>query len=496
MKKYALFYSPYAMSPFHFETGLEIAEKHLLQGYEVTFLICKGELLSCDLNPFHKNSICVQCKSHLFSGIQWLGKDNVRIESFYKLTSEQKQIVKELNYVEIPSLDSLKQIFIDGSDIGMATFSSVVYILRNPEPDLDSQVNLDLVRKILVTSAIVHYSLKNRLTENKPDRLIIYNGRLAALRPALRLAQSLNIEVYVHEIAGNLNRYCMIKNTYPHDLTFMKQEIELHYQASKLPDSEKLEIATQWFEERFNHHSEVMFSCTENQRKGMLPKSFNSDKMNICIFNTSDDEMISIPEWQDSLHKIYKDQNDGIYQIVVSFQDITKVRFYLRVHPILKGIDNSQTQFIKKVLSSLPNLEVIEPDSPVSTYSLIDNCDIVITFGSTVGIEAVYRGKPSILMGRALYEDLGGVILPKSHEGLVSILHNYISTGSLPEPNNPQLAFIKYGFFQKTYGHLFEYVKPYTPFKVSLQRKNESEYFVRASWYSRILAKILRKLNL
>ena len=491
MKKQVLFYSPYAIYPFHFETELELAEKHLNQGYEVTFLVCNGELPSCDPNPCHKPSICLLCKSRLFSGINWLGKNNIKIESFYKLTKEQKQTINSLNSIRIPSIDYLKQISIDDSDIGLAAFGSVVSNLRNPEVDL--QENLDLIRKNLVAAAIVHYSLKNRLKENKPDKLIIFNGRMAPLRPALRLAQSLNIEVYVHERSGDLNRYYLIKNTYPHNLAVMKQEIELHYQNSDLPEAKKLEIAIQWFEERSNNQPQAWVSYTENQIKGMLPESFDLHNINIAIFNSSEDEAISIPEWQSSL---YKNQNDGIYKIVNEFDKIDKLKFYLRVHPNLKGVNNSQTKFIRDNLSQLPNLEIIQPDSPVSTYSLIDNSDVVITFGSTVGIEAVYRGKPSILMGRALYEDLGGVILPKTHEELVNILHNYILTRSLPQPKNPQLAFIKYGFFQKTYGHPFEYVKPYTPFEVSIQRKNESEYFVRPNLYSRILAKVLRKLNL
>ena len=144
----------------------------------------------------------------------------------------------------------------------------------------------------------------------------------------------------------------------------------------------------------------------------------------------------------------------------------------------------------------MSNLEIIEPDSPIGTYNLIDNCDLVITFGSTVGIEAVYQGKPSILMGRALYEDLGGLILPKSHSELINILHNYILTRRLPEPSNSQLAFIKYGFFQKIYGYPFEYVKPYNAFEVSLQRHNEDEYFVHPSWLAKKLIKVLNKFNL
>ena len=484
--KKILFYSPYAIFPFHFETELELAEKYLKQGHDVTFLTCNGELPSCDPNPNHKYRICAQCKSRLSLGIKWIGKDNIKVESFYRLTDEQKQIIEKLNAIKIPSLDFLKKISIDGSDIGMAAFGSVVCNLR--EPDLDLHIYLDLIRKNLIAAATVHYSLKNKFAEDKPDRLIIFNGRMAPLRPALRLAQSCNIEAYVHERSGDLNRYCLIKNVYPHDLDFMKHEIELNYQNSVLSEANKLEIATQWFEERINNHPQAWVSFTENQTKEMLPQTFNPKNLNIAIFNSSEDEMISIEGWQ---NPFYANQNEGIYKILHEFKSVEAIKFFLRIHPNLSNINNSQTKFLEYNLSEFNNLEIISAKSPVSTYTLIDNCDLVITFGSTVGIEAVYRNKPSILMGRAIYEDLGGIISPKSHAELVNIIKDYLTTNKLPISSKSKTAFIKYGFFQKVYGEAFEYVKPYNAFKVSMQRRGEKEYFVKPSIFARILRRLI-----
>ena len=83
--KQILFYSPYPIFSFHFETELELAEKYLKQGHNVTFLVCNGELPSCDPNPYHKYRICAECKSRLSSGFKWIGKDNIKVENFYRL---------------------------------------------------------------------------------------------------------------------------------------------------------------------------------------------------------------------------------------------------------------------------------------------------------------------------------------------------------------------------------------------------------------------------
>jgi len=224
MKKKILFYSPYTIFPFHFETELELAEKYLNQGHSVTFLFCDGDLPSCDANPNHKYSICAICKSRRNSGIKWLGKDNVKVENFYQVTEEQKQVIQSFQSIDILSLEQLKNISIDGSDIGMAVYGSVICNLR--EPYLDPTEYINLIRKNLIAAAIVHFSFKNRLEKDRPNEVIIFNGRMAPLRPVLRLTQSLGITTYVHERAGDLNRYSLTPNIYPHDLNFMKQEIE------------------------------------------------------------------------------------------------------------------------------------------------------------------------------------------------------------------------------------------------------------------------------
>lgn len=482
-----LFYSPYAFFPYHFETELELAEKYIQQGHSITFLTCDGELPTCEPNPSHKYGICATCKSRRTSGLQWLGKDNIQVENFHRLTQEQQQVIRNLNSINIVSLEQLKSICLDGSDIGMAAFGSVICNLREPYPD--PKKHLALIRDNLVAAATVHFSLKNRFEKERPDRVIIFNGRMAPIRPVLRLTQFLDIDTYVHERSGDLHRYYLTKNIYPHDLDFMKNEIESTYHNSQLSESQKKEIATEWFEERANNHPQAWLSFTDKQKKDLLPKDLDSRNINITIFNSSEDEMMSIQGWE---NPFYKDQSDGIYKIVNDLRSIDIIKLFLRIHPNLTRVNNSQTKFIKKILSKFPNLEIIEPNSSISSYALINACDITITFGSTIGIEALYRNKPSILMGRALYEDLGGIILPDSHLHLLNIIHQYVLNGELPKAKDSQTAFIKYGFFQKVYGHSFGYVKPYNAFEVSLQRENENEYFVQPSF----LAKVLKKLKI
>ena len=497
MNKKALLYIPFALAPIHFETGLELVEKYLQKGYSVTLLTCFGKLPACAPNPYHYEHNCHFCQSRLLSGLKWIGQERIEVQDFYAITEEQQRKIEEISILEIPSLDMLTKIELEGSDIGLAALRSVIFCLNEPRPDVYQ--HKDLIRNYLVTSAIVHFSMQKHLIEKQPDEFILFNGSFAAIRPALRLAQKFNITTYVHETSDVPERYSLTKNAYPHDLEVMKAEIDFIYNTSPLPEAEKKQIADIWYEERIhNRIKSWWFDFTKNQQKGLLPQSLTPKTVNVAIFNSSEGEFNTIPEYD---NPIYRNQNDGIYQLLNSFYQNDSIRFFLRIHPNLaNAANNTQKKFLQVLAQEFDHLEIISPESPISTYDLISACDVIITFNSTVGIEAVYKGKPSILMGRAIYEDLGGSIKPHSHGELVEILHNYMRHRSLPSVESAELAVVKYGFFQKQWGYPLEYVRVYSLNKASLYREGK-EYFVKVSlkevalsFVPRILIK-LRKLS-
>lgn len=94
----------------------------------------------------------------------------------------------------------------------------------------------------------------------------------------------------------------------------------------------------------------------------------------------------------------------------------------MRVHPNLAGTQQSYLD----LLSSLNHSKfiVIPAESKISTYSLLFKCDKVITFGSSVGVEATYWGKPSILLGTCFYKHLDVAYMPETTDHLLELLES------------------------------------------------------------------------
>lgn len=89
-------------------------------------------------------------------------------------------------------------------------------------------------------------------------------------------------------------------------------------------------------------------------------------------------------------------------------------KLYVKEHPTMKSLGWRDISYYQKILD-LPNVEFIHPD--ITSEEILKNCSLVITVNGTVGLEAVYFGKPSITFVNASYSFLPSVtVLNKIEE--------------------------------------------------------------------------------
>ena len=66
---------------------------------------------------------------------------------------------------------------------------------------------------------------------------------------------------------------------------------------------------------------------------------------------------------------------ENIARDLVPFENL---KLYLRVHPNLKNINNSQNTFIKEIIGNIPSVEVINAEDSIDSYALMRESDIII----------------------------------------------------------------------------------------------------------------------
>jgi len=440
-----LILSPYTYSKPHFATTLEIIQSHLDKGDHVKLLGCTKSVDCCDYNLNHSFHWCYLCTSRQRRALKFLDKE-IEYSDMINLSEKDLESLKSIK-TSFSSTDEMKSYYFEYFDIGYAVLSGLSWKLR--EAEINLLKNAETIKKLMLNAARVFLSFRNHAKEFKPDVVYLFNGRLALIRGAFRYCVQNDIQCGIYDRGANKFKYNIWYNALPHNIAYTTKMIN-KYWANEEEKTREV-IGSRFYQDRRNGVEQGWKSFTKNQNPDLLPNQWNSTENNIVIFNSSEDEFSSIgAEWERSL---YENQVVGIKSIAESMKSDKSVRIYLRIHPNLIDVDNSFTRSLYD-LGQMSNIEVISADSNISTYALIDAANTVLTFGSTVGVEATYWEKPSIVLGSSFYQNLHVAYKPESHYDLVSMLK------SQGLEAKPKLGALKYGYYMNTFGHDYKYFVP------------------------------------
>lgn len=451
----------------HFGTDLEIMQQHLNDGDEVIHLVCNGEMLPCDQNMHGSKDICCNCVHKRIVGTSILSG---KVET---IPMSLGNVIKHTS--ALASVERLKSYQYKGFDVGYAALSSLISSVRRTEFNAQDIAMLgELVNKGCAMFDFIYAFLKER----EPDRVYIFNGRFLYPRAVLRACQMRGIKVFVHERGHSVRHYELYEDTLPHDLTYIQSKIVEHWDSSRLSENERERIGAVFFADRRNGKQQAWFSFTREQNKELLPEGWDYRKRNFVIFNSSEDEFASIgDDWKKF---VFSSQTDGIIDMVTRFASDQTIQFYLRMHPNLAKVKNKD---VDRLLSlDFPNLRIISANSNVSTYATLDAAEKVITFGSTMGIEAVYWGKPSIVLGSCFYRHLGSTYNPEDKQSFYRLITKTL------EPL-PKRGAIMYGYYLNTFGREFKLYDARGLFHGSFKGK-DLVYLGRMPWALWILRKL------
>lgn len=419
-------------------------------------------LISLASNP--ENEVYILDCNGQIKGYCWCGKDKANkkrcskcfdtwkdLAREYKIPQKHFLKMKSVKCPEIPRFKTMKEAInyeIDGYNVGVGPVSTVMTMTRDYNFDLEKYH--EYVASGMETCYITLKNIERLNQEYNFDELYIFNGRFHLNYGGATFAIKQNIPYVVYDRGANLNKLWCAKDNLIHDFYYIKRMIA---EAWEKRTENAIELATKFFQDRMKGLYQSWDSFTKNQTRGLLPFDFDETKENIGIFNSSIDEIFAYESWA---HPFVENDNVLIKNILEHYKNDTSKHFYLRVHPNLtkaKELKSSQIKEINEFKAQYKNLTVLEPDDKIDTYALIKSVDKVLTFGSTVGCEATFLGKTSILAGKAIYEDFDCAYQANSTEELYQLIDN---KNLKPKPKEQA---IPYGYYMEVFGDDFKFLK-------------------------------------
>lgn len=426
----------------HMELMAEGIKSYALLGDDVTVVECNEKVGQCMFNMEKERSVCWLCKKR-FGYLKKQLPQNIEYIQIDEFDSSNKyNEIKTLRF-EYDSLDEVKKITYNGINIGYGIVSTYISATRNLNPDISFEFK-KFFDEFLWRVSYQAFLQEEIIAKKCPDRIAFFNGRVSDARTLVEIAHKYNIEFIVFDTFVTIGgKFCVDKfyNYMPHNLNNLYNLMNSYWRDVAVSEVEKIWLGKLFFENKQNGKYVGDKFYVKAQNRNCLPESWNCSKKKYVIFNSSEDEFFSIGDEYDK-EKVFQSQIDGIRHICCFLERDSDVMVYLRIHPNLKNIKYKYHMDLLEMDKEYNNLEVIPAESKVSSYSLMQNADKVIVFGSTMGIEAAYAGKVVINLAGASYKRLNVTYNPSSIGELEELLINKDM-----RPINNMENILKFGYY-------------------------------------------------
>lgn len=236
------------------------------------------------------------------------------------------------------------------------------------------------------------------IAERGLTALIAYNGRFLHDSAAAAAAEAAGIPVLSYDMGGNDTDFDLTIDA-THDWSALQRRMLAMY--ASWPVTEREAVGASWFLERSQHADERNARFTDAQRIGQGIE--RPPGRLVAYFSSSGDEISELDlDWSEYFHG-----QPGALLAVARVCREAGATLLVRTHPHKRRKPRRDVEeWHEAVAAAAPDIHLDE-HSPVDSYTLMRQADVVVTYGSTTGVEAAYAGRPVVVTGPSAYDELG-----------------------------------------------------------------------------------------
>ena len=310
--------------------------------------------------------------------------------------------------------ETLEDLSIGSFPIGKYIRCNLCHLLKVSELNLGDKLIRDLASLYYLIGYESFYSSTEALSKSDADLAIISNGRFMTQAASKHACIAKGLNYMLHERGPNNYSYILEKNIHLYEplesqvklFTSKIEKLKLRIVGSQYFEGIKLKRKNSW-----KQHNLLQETNNLPNIKGL------SDS--IVFFVSSDFECGVFPG--NKMDTGLGDQREAFSKLSTATKILSKT-LVVRMHPNMSNTDPKITNWW--IAQNSGNCHIIPPDSKVDSLALASECKIVVTYNSNLGIEANYRSKPVICLGRSKYYYFNEIMKPTSFNELLMYLKN------------------------------------------------------------------------
>lgn len=351
-----------------------------------------------------------------------------------QLRTNSKFSIEFRSFTKYPLLKPSK--LLDDSEVQGAVKEEIVTILRDSLPcgHHTQRLNKYLSAKFRLSQQFFIEILRS----TDPDYVVIFNGRFLLERSAwLAAINNSKKIIFIERFSAQWSdRYYEFHHPV-HSVSDRSLAMMLYPDSQEGALNSANLVGQEWFS---NRRLALTQKFTSKQTVQFTRPDWATTL--ISFFHSSEDELF-VSDLSDSSW-------GSQFEVIKFLVEICNSRpghlLVVRLHPNLL---NKSRRELKKWydfagIFAADNVKFLMPSDEVNSYSVVDKSDYVVTSGSTIGVEAVYMRKPSLLCGLAFHQDMGMLEIVNNPEALGSALTKKYPSALLESRAEISL---KYAFF-------------------------------------------------
>jgi len=240
-----------------------------------------------------------------------------------------------------------------------------------------------------------------RHLKNPVDLVIFPNGRFASQAPWRFFSDRFHREFLSYEHGEPKNIRFHLQKFQPQEISRLGDWLTSNEKVPIYNQIVDCQTAIDWI--RKQRTSSNKFFLSTNTSKGKV--HLRSERKTIVFFSSSADERLSNLSTDSS---IVSNQIEWI-KFLSGLSDQLRFDFSVRLHPNACNKSWLDLALLYREIKRLKGIKIYLPWSRVDTYSILDAAKVVISYGSTVSLEAAYQGIKSATITETKFSKLSKI---------------------------------------------------------------------------------------